>query len=300
MKERLGVIDLGSNTFHLLIVEHSGGNQFNPIFRKRIFTSLSEGGINHIRAERIEAGLTSLRAFKNYLDQYECKRIKVVGTAVLRTASNRNEFIKEAEKILGNIIYIIDGIREAEYIYKGITLSPEVNKGTHLVMDIGGGSTEFILIREGEKLFSKSYVIGVGTLFELFHKSEPISKKETKDLFSYIQHKTEDLKSVIQEYQPEYLTGASGSFEVLQLMSGMPVCHNTTFQISRQTFLKIYEDVVSADEMTRKNMEGLPEERVKLIVVGMILKRAIFDLVDPTCIYVSPFSLKEGILQEMF
>ncbi|MBK7636602.1 MAG: hypothetical protein WAT22_01445 [Saprospiraceae bacterium] len=299
MIKRFGVIDLGSNTFHLLIVDQTEGSRFNTVFRKRIFTSLSEGGIDFIKAERIETGLNALKEFKEYINQHQCTHTKVVGTAALRTASNRMDFIDKAEDILGINIEIIDGSREAEYIFQGITLSPEVNAGTHLVMDIGGGSTEFILISAGIMLFSKSYPIGVGALHEMFHKSDPISTTETEDMMAYIINKTVDLQAILQEHHPEYLTGASGSFEVLQLMSDRPEDGEAVSLIDPAAFLQLYTEIVSADESERQKMKGLPEERVKLIVVGMILKRVIFGLVRPKGIYVSPFALKEGIIREM-
>jgi exopolyphosphatase/guanosine-5'-triphosphate,3'-diphosphate pyrophosphatase len=299
MIKRFGVIDLGSNTFHLLIVDQTEGSRFKAVFRKRIFTSLSEGGIDFIKTERIEAGLNALKEFKKYITQYHCTHTRVIGTAVLRTASNSMDFIGKAEDILGINIEIIDGSREAEYIFQGITLSPEVNTGTHLVMDIGGGSTEFILIKAGKILFSKSYNIGVGALHAMFHKSEPISATETEEMMAYILNKTADLQAIIKEYHPEYLTGASGSFEVLELMTDRSIDGATVSLIDPEAFLQLYSKVVSADESERQKMKGLPKERVKLIVVGMILKRVIFDLVHPKGIYVSPFALKEGIIREM-
>lgn len=297
---RLGVIDLGSNTFHLLIVEHDSGLNFKILFRKRIFTSLSEGGIEHILPSRIDAGLKSIKEFKYNLDLYHCNHLRAIGTAVLRTASNRKEFIDKAEEILCTKIEIIDGASEANYIFKGITLSPLVGRGTHLIMDIGGGSTEFILIREGQAIFSKSYVIGVGALYAMFHKSEPISSSEINQISRYIYEKIADLKSMVDLHKPEFLIGASGSFEVLPMISGYDLSETEIMKVEPKTFLDIYHKIISADEISRSNIEGLPRERIKLIVVGMILKKVIFDLMQPSHIYVSPFGLKEGVLREMF
>ncbi|HMU04396.1 MAG TPA: hypothetical protein PJ990_12270, partial [Saprospiraceae bacterium] len=167
--KKIAVIDLGSNTFHLLIVKLGDDHTFETTYRERVFTGLSDGGIDIISNEKLAFGLETLRHFKNRLDEYQVIELKVIGTAVLRKASNRQLFIDEANKILNAHINIIDGQKEAEYIYKGIMLLPVLRVGTHLIMDIGGGSTEFILVSDGKKLWSESYTLGVGVLHNLFH-----------------------------------------------------------------------------------------------------------------------------------
>jgi exopolyphosphatase/pppGpp-phosphohydrolase len=108
-----------------------------------------------------------------------------------------------------------------------------------------------------------------------------------------------DLPTIIAPYHPLSLTGASGSFEILQLMTfGRVNDHQLNF-IENKTFLAIYDQIINADETQRQQMKGLPIERVKLIVVGMALKRAIYNIVQPENLIVSPYALKEGVLREM-
>jgi exopolyphosphatase / guanosine-5'-triphosphate,3'-diphosphate pyrophosphatase len=297
--QRYAVIDLGSNTFHLLIVEPVNDKKFCTIFRKRVFTGLSDGGIDYIKSDRIASGIETLTEFKNIITANHCTHLKVIGTAALRTASNRMDFIHQAENILGITIHVIDGMTEAEYIYRGITLLPEANTGTHLIMDIGGGSTEFIIIKDGEKMFSKSYVLGVGALHEIYHKSEPISLVEINAMTDHIQKTVSDLLPVLSKYPIDFLTGASGSFEVLQLMKGINPNEGEMTQMTLEEFHKIYHEIVSADEINRRKIKGLPPERIKLIVVGMVLKKTLIDLVHPKYIMVSPYSLKEGVIRQM-
>jgi len=297
--KKFAVIDLGSNTFHLLIVEKKSDNTFETLFRKRVFTGLSDGGIELIKEERMKYGLETIREFKQILTSYDSPTLRVVGTAVLRKAANRQIFIDQANEILEKDIEIIDGDTEADYIYKGIILMDELRKGTHLIMDIGGGSTEFILIKDGVKLWSRSFQIGVGALHETFHISEPINNKEILLMKSFILNTIPDLIPVIDTYKPTTLSGASGSFEVLETMSGIdPQCTKLT-SISPDYFNSLYQIIVSADYEQREKLAGLPKERVKLIVVGMVLKKIICDLIQPTHILVSPYALKEGILSEM-
>ena len=297
--EKIAVIDLGSNTFHLLIVEVGPGGTFRTLYRKREFTRLSQGGIDHILPERFEAGLETLRMFRQKLDEYGVTKIRAIGTAALRNASNRQEFIAKAGNILNTEVEVIDGFREADYIYKGITLLDKFNTGTHLIMDIGGGSTEFILIKEGEKVWSSSFILGVGVLQNLFHHTDPISDSELTALNRHISTTLEDMMPVVAAHLPQSLAGASGSFEVLQSMTGESISDHDVSVISPDRFMALAEAVIHATEAERLLMKGMPAERVKLIVVGMALKKAVFDLVKPKQIIVSPYALKEGVLREM-
>jgi len=297
--KHFAVIDLGSNTFHLLISKVTAERGLETVFRKRIFTGLSDGGVDHIKAIKILEGIKALQDFKLILDHYQIDQLKVVGTAVLRKALNRFVFLEEAEKVLGTNIEIIDGMKEADYIFKGISLLPELNIGTHLIMDVGGGSTEFILIADGKKLWSNSYPLGVGILHEKFHKTEPIHVSDLKELADFVFYLVEDMVHALQGVSLDSITGASGSFEILELMSGLNVSQTDISVVDKETFISIYKKIILADVHQRSQMEGLPAERVKLIVVGMALINTIVEMANPTKIIVSPYALKEGVLREM-
>ncbi len=297
--DRLAVIDLGSNTFHLLIVEMEGDCRFRTLYRQREFTRLSEGGIDHILDERIDAGLATLKVFRQKLDEYGVTNVRAVGTAALRKANNRDVFLSQANDILGINIEVIDGNLEAHYIYQGITMLDEFKSGTHLIMDIGGGSTEFILIKEGKKLWAASFVLGVGVLQNLFHHSDPISGQELDALLQHINSVLRDMLPVVADHPPLSLSGASGSFEVLQSMTGDQISHDSVSSVAPDRFLKIADKIITSTEAQRYGMAGIPAERVKLIVVGMALKKAVFEMIRPASILVSPYALKEGVLREM-
>lgn len=297
--KKIAVIDLGSNTFHLLIVKLGDDHTFETTYRERVFTGLSDGGIDVISNEKLAFGLETLRHFKNRLDEHHVIEVKVIGTAVLRKASNRQIFIDEATKILNAQINIIDGQKEAEYIYKGIMLLPVLRVGTHLIMDIGGGSTEFILVSEGKKLWSESYTLGVGVLHNLFHHDEPIAKSSLLAMKEHVNTTLKDMQGILKNYNIEFLIGASGSFEVLQSMTSKEIDDNSISAISMEEFEEIYSIIVNTNYEERAKLPGLPLERVKLIVVGIALKKIIADLVKPSKIVVSPFALKEGVLSDM-
>lgn len=292
------VIDLGSNTFHLLIADFLEGRVI-PLFKKRFFTKLSDGGVDYIKPERYQHGLEAIRDFADILKQYDHPTLSVIGTAVMRQAQNRHEFIYEAENILNATIEIIDGHQEADYIYKGVTLLESIKNGNHLIMDIGGGSTEFILVQNGLNVWSQSYSLGVGLLHSLFHFSDPITSEQHLKMIEHIVRSIEDLKSIISQNPIHSLVGASGSFEILQSMTGRAIETLDLDPIEIEELERVFEKMLGkcTDELCK--LPGLPCERARLAVTGMTLMKVICDELNVPLIQVSPYALKEGVIREM-
>jgi exopolyphosphatase / guanosine-5'-triphosphate,3'-diphosphate pyrophosphatase len=291
------IIDLGSNTFHLLIAEYVD-NKFVTIYRERVFTRLSDGGIEKLSEAAIEKGHACLAAFRKTMDNYHLQKICIIGTAALRTATNANDFIIPAEEFIGHPITIIDGDKEAELIFKGVKLlSPMIERS--LIVDIGGGSTEFIIVEGGQKVWAQSYKLGVGVLHSLFHKSEPISKDEILAAKAHIKRTIALLLEEVNKRPIVSLLGASGSFEIFESMTGKATFEREVNQIDIDDAKTIIEKITSANLEQRQSIEGLPPDRTKLIVVGMILVDVILDEVKPQNLYVTPYALKEGLLSEM-
>lgn len=300
MNKRLGVIDLGSNTFHLLIVEVSGQQIVSEIARKRNFVGLGDGGIDVLKPESIKKGIEALKEFKDLLTLHSCSEFRIIGTAALRTAVNSVDFIEPAEELMGKKMTIIDGLLEADYIFRGIRLLTDMSEGISIIMDIGGGSTEFIIVEQNQQIWSKSYKLGVGVLHSEWHKTEPIGDVTRKALLSHLADVLNEVKSLVDRFgvRPK-LIGASGSFEVLESMTGLKVSTDSNQVVTIKDTMNIIEKVVNVDFETRRGIEGLPHERTKLIVVGLLLIESAIQLFDPLFIEVCPYALKEGVLAEM-
>jgi len=297
MVGRIGIIDLGSNTFHLLIVDTFADKSFKTVHKERSFVGLAEDGISVLSQKAIEVGLETLILFKSILEEHKVEHIKVIGTAALRSAQNSNEFISKVEKTLGFEIEVIEGDREAELIFKGVSLLHSMT-GNHLIMDIGGGSVEFIVVSNGNRTWSRSYNIGVGVLHDKFHKTEPIAKTEISELIAFLYRELEDLQATIQNI--DALIGASGSFEVVESMNGNPISSDKISEVSLDDYWKVSAKIIEASYIERSQMSGLPISRAKLIVVAMILIDVVIEMVSPKKIMISPFALKEGLLSELY
>ena len=126
-----------------------------------------------------------LKSFRIILDKLQIKKVKAIGTAALRTASNGQEFIDTVKKKYNISIELIDGNREAELIYKGVILAIPFQEKNYLLMDIGGGSVEFIIANKNKVLWAKSFPIGVAVLYKRFQHSEPILPEEVKGVKAF-------------------------------------------------------------------------------------------------------------------
>jgi len=207
IESRVGVIDLGSNTFHLLIVD-TKGKYFKTVFKERAFIGLAEDGIEELSVKAMDRGAEALSRFKENLHQYKVDQYRVIGTSALRSASNSSDFVRRIKDSLSIDIEIIDGNKEADFIYKGVSLLVENTSDRQIIMDVGGGSVEFIIFECEELTWSESFDIGLGVLKNEVPLSNPISDLEIEQINKFIDSKLEPLVEVLKEKQVEALIGA--------------------------------------------------------------------------------------------
>jgi exopolyphosphatase/guanosine-5'-triphosphate,3'-diphosphate pyrophosphatase len=291
-----GVVDLGTNTFHLLIVEFLPGGEMKIIYRERIFVKLAEESIQKIGKKAMQRALEAMLHFRQKLDLYDCKDFKAFGTAALRTASNGLELIDTIKKEAGIQVQLIDGKEEARLIHLGVSQAVPQDDEKQIIMDIGGGSVEFIIADKNKVFWSESFMAGVGILFNEFHKSDPIAKEDVKAVNDYLNETLKPLLPVLKKYPARVLTGASGAFEtILDLMEHERI--NENFAILKvEDFPALYNRILKSTLEERKSMPSIPLERVEMIVVSVILVQWLLDHAPIDKIYVSGYALKEGML----
>ncbi|MBP6397516.1 MAG: hypothetical protein KBF57_04630 [Saprospiraceae bacterium] len=295
---KVAAIDLGSNTFHLLIVEGDKSGIGVEIYRERVFVGLGDGGIEHLDDEAIERGLNTCLSFRKAINHYGVEKLRVTGTAALRNASNAQEFTARATAILGVKIEIIDGLQEANLIFEGVRQLSDLNERT-LIVDIGGGSTEFIIAEKGELVWAESFLLGVGVMHAAYHKEEPIGKLHENELRKHIENTLLPLRDELERHNVTCFIGASGSFEVLESMTGRPSFKNKLNTVEMADAHTIAALIIGKNLQERAHLPGMPIERVKLIVVAMILIEEILKMTKEVTLKVTPYALKEGLLAQL-
>jgi exopolyphosphatase/guanosine-5'-triphosphate,3'-diphosphate pyrophosphatase len=303
--KKAAVIDLGTNTFHLLMVELSGSG-FDLIYKEKIPVKLGQGGIsiNTITPEAQERAFHTIGHFKHLIDAEKIDRVYVFATSAVRNASNRNEFVKEIQKRFGLKVNVIDGDHEAQLIYEGIKFSGSLNSAKSLMMDIGGGSVEFIIGDDKEVFWKQSFEIGGQRLLDLFPYHDPILPKEVEKLKQFLDIKLVPLIEAIRDLNPTQLIGASGTFDTLTDI----YCANCQitrskkqrdFNLPKKAFEKIFHQLILLNREERLKIPGMIAMRVDMIVVAACLIEYVLDYFDVPEITCSTYALKEGVIAQL-
>lgn len=278
----------------MLIARPGSHAPVDVLFRQRHFVKLARAGIEHIHDDAIDEAVLAACAFREALDNYAVSDVSIVGTAALRTAGNAASFIRQLEAILGHSIRIIDGQQEAYLIATGVRALLTEHPGLHLVLDIGGGSVECILLDEGEIRSAVSLPIGVAVLHHQFHRQEPIPGDDLVAMRAYISSRVSPWLSPYRGAAIRSLIGASGIFDVLADFDRQT--DDLLCQIPLNRIRDLTRQVTAIDLHARKNIQALPEERADLIVSAMNLIEVMIELVRPEKIYASAYAMKEGVL----
>lgn len=295
---KIAVIDLGTNTFHLIIAEK---NEDTPqvLFKTSKSVKLGEDitKANAIIPRAFERGIACLKEFKAIADEYGVEQIKATATSGVRSANNGLNFVNEAKIQAGITIEVIDGEEEAEYIYKGVKWSGAI-KGKSLIMDIGGGSTEFILCDDDEMVWKKSYNIGAARLMQKFFKSDPINQTNKQAILDHLADELKALKIICREYRPQTLIGSAGAFETFAGMISpeLDIDHIATSNIPLLAYQKLATQLINSTHEERAAMPGLIPLRVDMIVMASILTNYVLEELDIKQIKLSTYDLKMGVL----
>lgn len=301
----IAIIDLGTNTFHLLVVE-IGENGYHIIHRDREAVKLGEKGINQgiITDAAINRALIAIKRFCAYIDQLDVSQIFAYGTSAFRNAQNQEVVLGEIKKVTGITVKIISGEEEARLIYLGVKSALSFVGEKALVMDIGGGSVEFIIGNDNEIFWKQSFEIGAQRLLEEYHQHDPIRGEDITALRQHFSAVLHPLFLALNFHQPKTLIGSSGTFDTLSdiycLKHGiekLPEAPETPLSFSG--FHDIYKVLISKNRSERMEIPGMIELRVDMIVVASTLIDYLFQHFTFKDIRVSSYALKEGVLAEI-
>jgi len=301
-----GVMDLGTNTFHLLIADGSPDN-FRKIVHEEIAVKLGEGGISkgYISVPAFERGLKAMNKFHQLLQDHKVERVKAVATSALRNASNGKEFIEKVKADTGIAIELINGDQEAGYIYNGVKASGCLSEGNNLIMDIGGGSIEFILSSKENIIWKHSFEIGAQRMMDRFHHSDPIPPAAIEALYVYLGEVLPDLFNAVKGHPIEQLIGSSGAFETFAELIERSKGNRFELQsiksyiFDKDDLLAITDKLIESSHHERLATPGILPVRIDMIVVASLITRYIIQKLDIGKICMSTYCLKEGVLAEM-
>ncbi|MEQ8926925.1 MAG: exopolyphosphatase [Fulvivirga sp.] len=303
--KKIALIDCGTNTFHLMIAE-LGSNNFRIIERIKKAVKIGAGGINNqtILPDAQDRAIEALSSFSERIRNEKIEEVHAFATSAFRNATNGEDIKKSIFKNTGIDVSIITGDREAELIFKGVSLALNLDGTPTLVMDIGGGSVEFIVGNNEEISWQRSFEIGGQRLVELFHKSDPIDINEIKALENYFDHNLSVLITALKTYKPKLLAGSSGTFDTLSEIYckevNLPFDDNKPeLPLTLSAYHQIHQQLLRKTRNERMQIPGMIEMRVDMIVVASCLINYLVSKYKFESVRVSTYSLKEGALAEL-
>lgn len=295
---RGAVIDLGTNTFNLLIFEKRD-QEVVVLHTDRVPVGLGMGGINEkiIAPEAFARGVQTISDYVDKANAYQVDQIRAFGTSAMRDARNVDSFLQQVREKSPISIEVIDGKREAELIYKGVQSIHKFDEKT-CIMDIGGGSTEFIFADAGGYIASESFNIGISRLLQGLDLSDPMDAEDITLIEEYFEYKT---SGFFQRQKADVLIGASGSFETFYTLMGntKDLDQNTTFELDAVQLQEVLDNLILSTQAERDQLDNIVEIRKKMIHIAALKTKWLIDQIGAKRIFVSPASLKEGVMIEM-
>jgi exopolyphosphatase / guanosine-5'-triphosphate,3'-diphosphate pyrophosphatase len=303
---RIAILDLGTNTFNLVIADIDKKN-YTAIFNDKIPVKLGEGGINErlIAPESFSRGIAAVKKHLEKIKEFGTKKTFAFATSAIRGATNGKEFTLKILAETGVEVTIIDGNTEAEYIYHGVKQALELNNSPQLIMDIGGGSTEFIIANKYSILWKKSYDLGVSRLLETHKPQDPLSAQDCINIEKHLLNELTELWDICKKYSPDTLIGSSGSFDSFAEMIAHRfytpeiIENKTSYDFNLSDFYQIHHTLLTSSLKERLQMKGLIPMRADMIVIASIFICLVLEKANINKMKLSTYALKEGVLWKL-
>ncbi|NER29000.1 MAG: Ppx/GppA family phosphatase, partial [Symploca sp. SIO1C4] len=255
--------------------------------------------------EAMARSLATLQRCRELAKSFNAEQIVTVATSAVREARNGRDFLRQVNSEVGLFVNLISGQEEARRIYLGVLSGMDFNREPHIIIDIGGGSTELILGDSHEPRSLSSTKVGAVRLTSEFVSTDPISNSEFKYLQAYIrgmlERPVEELQAHLKAGEKQRLVGTSGTIETLATMHaiqklGMLPNPLTGYQMSRQDLKEMLNHLASLNCTQRSQLPGMSERRSEIIVAGALILLEAMNLLGVESIIVAERALREGII----
>ena len=300
--KRIAAIDLGTNSFHALIVEIFSDGSFYTVDKLKEMVLLAEKGLgDRLSDQAMDRGIDALKKIKLLADNQQAETILAYATSAIREAENGGDFIQRAIDEVGVKINAIPGRIEAELIGLAVQHGIRMPKNPAVIMDIGGGSVEFILADQEKFHHLSSKKLGVARMTAKFIDHDPITKNEIDSLKNHFDNQLADVAEAFAMHRSSMLVGSSGTMENIGLMiahrnNKTPNLTVNELEFSSKEFFEFYDDVIGLDEKKRAKLKGLDEKRIKLLPAGLVLVYYILKKFGIKRVKISSQALREGIV----
>jgi exopolyphosphatase/guanosine-5'-triphosphate,3'-diphosphate pyrophosphatase len=305
--KRIAAIDIGTNSFHLIVVEVKENGKVKFLDRERVFLRLGTGikdGKSFISDSDLSQAILSLKKFSKILKYYKAE-VRAVATSAVREASNNSEFVNRVLQETGITVEIIDGKTEAKLIFTGMKNALPIKDKSVLGIDIGGGSTEFIHAIDGKTQFTESVKVGAVRLSKMFFPNFIITNESVKNCEEYVADQIFSNKNILKDIILDFAIGSSGTVDTICLVKeyqqkGKVPKELNGYEFYKTEFDEVYNLIMnlkSSDE--RMRIPGIESKRADVIPAGMIILKQAFKIFNIKKMVLSEFALREGIVFDL-
>ena len=294
---QLAAVDLGSNSFHLIIARIEHG-EMRPVEVLAEKVQLGAGLVKGLLTEEaIERGLECLSRFAQLLESIEPERIRVVGTNALRQAKNRREFTEPARTILGCPVDVIYGREEARLVYLGVAHSLADDAQSRLVIDIGGGSTEFIIGERFEPQRLDSLQMGCVSYSRAYFPEGAISSQNFDRAYARAATEVTHIRKLFRSRNWAECVGSSGTLNAIAAI--LTANGWSEGEIHRKGLDKLRKKLLKFERFDDIALEGLADNRRNVIASGVAITSALFDVLGIEQMRTSKGALREGVIYDL-
>ncbi len=294
----IAAIDLGSNSFHMVLAKT---DQREIRILERIGEKVQlAAGINaelELQDDAIERGLDCLRRFAQLINGLPQGAVRIVGTSSLRVAHNRQAFIQRAEEILGHDVDVISGREEARLIYLGVSHTLADAPGKRLVVDIGGGSTEFIIGQQFESQLRGSLQMGCVSFTQRFFKDGIVTPARYAQAYTAARLELMELEQSLRRMGWQDTVGASGT--IRSVGQALAAAGLTNGEINNQGLTWLKRKVLKIGDISKIDIAGVKPERSAILPAGLAIIEAIFDALNLEQMAPCDGALREGVLYDL-
>ncbi len=292
----VAAIDLGSNSFHMIVARTDQGEiRLLDRLGKKVQLAAGLNKESILQEDAMQRGLDCLAEFSQYLNGKSFKAVRIVGTNALRKAKNAQAFVERARKVLPYPIEIIAGREEARLIYLGVAQT-QADDDQRLVIDIGGGSTEFIIGEKFEPKLLESLHMGCVTFTEQFFKHGTITPGQFHSAYCAARLELLNIEKPYRQHRWVDALGSSGSIKAISLI--LAATEGTDI-ITADALKRLKKTVLSFRQCGDLQIPGLRPERLAIMPAGLAILLASFDALGIDNLQYSDGALREGVLYDM-
>jgi len=300
--KRIAAIDLGTNSFHAVIVDIYPDGSFRTVDKLKEMVILAEKGMGQrLSRDAMDRGLAALKKIKILCDSQGVEQILAYATSAIREAKNGGEFIQRMIDEVGIKAHAISGRMEAELIGHAVRHAVALGEEPVLMVDIGGGSVEFIVANKREFFYSASRKIGVARMAARFVNTDPVSRKERQKLRDHFEQELVELFKALGEHPVDTIIGSSGTMENIAQMianrTGLSASMTLNeLEISADEYRSFHKEFIKLNREERLGVKGLEEKRVDIIAPGLVLLEMLIEKLGIAAIRISELALREGMI----